>query len=83
MISVPQAVDRFGNADVLQGCGEARRLDTADTTAEAALREAALALVDDPGVARRLKEAQAETTAEGSTPQAADLVEAEPDRTRG
>ena len=41
------------------------------------LREAALALVDDPEVARCLKEIQAETAREGGTQRAADLIEAE------
>ena len=76
MIAVPQAVDQFGNADMLVGLGVARRLDTQDATAEA-LRAAALALVDDPEAARRLKGIRAETAAEGGTRRAADLIEAE------
>ncbi|RRR86268.1 macrolide-inactivating glycosyltransferase [Streptomyces sp. RP5T] len=76
MIAVPQAVDQFGNADMLQGLGVARRIDTEEATAKA-LREAALALVDDPEVARRLKEVQAEMAQEGGTHRAADLIEAE------
>ncbi|GLW50757.1 macrolide-inactivating glycosyltransferase [Streptomyces sp. NBRC 14336] len=76
MIAVPQAVDQFGNADMLQALGVARRLDTADATAEA-LRETALALVDDPEVARRLKEIRAQMAEEGGTRRAADLIEAE------
>ncbi|TCR22764.1 MGT family glycosyltransferase [Streptomyces sp. BK205] len=75
MIAVPQAVDQFGNADMLGALGVARRIDTEDATAEA-LRAAALALVDDPGVARRLKEVQAEMAQEGGTRRAADLIEA-------
>ncbi|SBT90903.1 glycosyltransferase, MGT family [Streptomyces sp. DI166] len=75
MIAVPQAVDQFGNADMLQALGVARRLDTEEATAEA-LRETALALVDDPEVARRLKEIQAEMAGEGGTRRAADLIEA-------
>ncbi len=75
MIAVPQAVDQFGNADMLGALGVARRIDTEDATAEA-LREAALALVDDPEVARRLKEVQAEMAQEGGTRRAADLIEA-------
>ncbi|MDL2081870.1 macrolide-inactivating glycosyltransferase [Streptomyces sp. GXMU-J15] len=75
MIAVPQAVDQFGNADMLQALGVARRLDTEEATAEA-LRETALALVDDPEVARRLKEIQAEMAEEGGTRRAADLIEA-------
>lgn len=75
MIAVPQAVDQFGNADMLSALGVARRIDTEDATAEA-LREAALALVDDPEVARKLKEVQAEMAQEGGTRRAADLIEA-------
>ncbi|MGW0818451.1 glycosyltransferase [Streptomyces viridiviolaceus] len=76
MIAVPQAVDQFGNADMLQGLGVARHLPTEEATAEA-LRTAALALVDDPEVARRLKDLQAEMAQEGGTRRAADLIEAE------
>ncbi|WP_251095400.1 macrolide-inactivating glycosyltransferase [Streptomyces sp. Caat 7-52] len=76
MIAVPQAADQFGNADVLQALGVARHLPAEEATADR-LREAALALVDDPGVARRLGEIQAETAREGGTRRAADLIEAE------
>lgn len=76
MIAVPQAVDQFGNADVLQSLGVARHLPTEEATAEA-LRAAALTLMDDPEVARRLKGIQAEMAEEGGTRRAADLIEAE------
>jgi MGT family glycosyltransferase len=76
MIAVPQAADQFGNADMLQSLGVARRIDTAEATPEA-LRAAALALVDDPDVARRLKKLRAGTLQEGGTRRAADLIEAE------
>ncbi|MGI5379039.1 glycosyltransferase [Streptomyces sp. CA-251387] len=76
MIAVPQAVDQFGNADMLQALGVARHLPTEEATAEA-LRTAALALVDDPEVARRLKDIQGEMAEEGGTRRAADLIEAE------
>ncbi len=76
MIAVPQAVDQFGNADMLQALGVARHLPTEEATAEA-LRETALALVGDPEVARRLKELQAQMAEEGGTRRAADLIEAE------
>ncbi len=82
MIAVPQAADQFGNADMLQGLGVARVLSTREATAEA-LREAALALVGDPEVARRLKEIQAEMAEEGGTRRAADLIEAELPARRG
>jgi MGT family glycosyltransferase len=76
MIAVPQAVDQFGNADVLQALGVARRLATEEATADR-LRETALTVVADPEVARRLKEIQAEMAEEGGTRRAADLIEAE------
>ncbi|MGW6903476.1 macrolide-inactivating glycosyltransferase [Streptomyces sp. NPDC054940] len=76
MIAVPQAVDQFGNADMLQALGVARRIDTEDATAQA-LRETALALVGDSEVARILKGIQAEMAEEGGTRRAADLIEAE------
>jgi len=76
MIAVPQAVDQFGNADMLQTLGVARHVPTAEATAET-LRSTALALVDDPEVARRLKEIQADMAKEGGTRRAADLIEAE------
>ncbi|RPF37118.1 MGT family glycosyltransferase [Streptomyces sp. TLI_185] len=76
MIAVPQAVDQFGNADMLQALGVARQVPTAEATADT-LRRTALALVDDPEVARRLKEIQADMAKEGGTRRAADLIEAE------
>ncbi|WP_353945391.1 macrolide-inactivating glycosyltransferase [Streptomyces sp. HUAS MG91] len=76
MVCVPQAVDQFGNADVLQALGVARHVPKEEATADT-LREAVLALVDDPGVARRLADVQREMAEEGGTPRAADLIEAE------
>ncbi|QES44489.1 glycosyl transferase [Streptomyces venezuelae] len=76
MVAVPQAVDQFGNADMLQALGVARHLPMEEATAET-LREAVLALVDDPEVARRLGEIRGMMAAEGGTKQAADLIEAE------
>ncbi len=76
MIAVPQAVDQFGNADMLQSLGVARQLPTEEATAEA-LREHALALVGDPEVARRLAQIREEMAEEGGTRRAADLIEAE------
>ncbi|MFE7855851.1 macrolide family glycosyltransferase [Streptomyces sp. NPDC057403] len=81
MIAVPQAVDQFGNADMLQALGVACRLDTEEATAEV-LRATALALVDDPEVARRLGEIRAAMAQEGGTGRAADLIEAELARAR-
>ncbi|QOV43651.1 macrolide-inactivating glycosyltransferase [Streptomyces chromofuscus] len=76
MIAVPQAADQFGNADMLQGLGVARHVPAEEATA-GTLREAALALVDDPEVGRRLAELRAEMAKEGGTRRAADLIEAE------
>ncbi|MEV4448444.1 macrolide-inactivating glycosyltransferase [Streptomyces mirabilis] len=76
MVAVPQAVDQFGNADILQALGVARHLPMTEATAET-LREAVLALVEDPEVARRLREIQERSAGEGGTGRAADLIEAE------
>lgn len=75
MVAVPQAADQFGNADMLQTLGVARHLPAAEASA-AALREAVLAVADDPAVARRLKEIQEGMAGEGGAGKAADLVEA-------
>ncbi|MEX0172252.1 macrolide-inactivating glycosyltransferase [Streptomyces sp. LMG1-1-1.1] len=83
MVAVPQAVDQFGNAAMLESLGVARHLPMEEVTPER-LREAVLALADDPEVARRAREIQDAMAREGGTRRAADLVEAElaglPDR---
>lgn len=79
MVAVPQAVDQFGNADMLQALGVARHLPREDVTPER-LREAVLALVGDPEVARRAARIQQDMAREGGTRRAADLIEAELDR---
>ncbi|MFD6418697.1 macrolide-inactivating glycosyltransferase [Streptomyces sp. NPDC060194] len=76
MVAVPQAVDQFGNADMLQALGVARHLPMDEATPEA-LREAVLTLAGDPEVAARLAAIQAQMAAEGGAPRAADLIEAE------
>ncbi|MEV7190288.1 macrolide-inactivating glycosyltransferase [Streptomyces sp. NPDC093510] len=76
MVAVPQAVDQFGNADMLQGLGVARHVPMEEATAET-LREAVLALVGDPEVARRLGGIRDAMAAEGGTRRAADLIEEE------
>ncbi|MEU5807676.1 macrolide-inactivating glycosyltransferase [Streptomyces sp. NPDC047718] len=75
MVAVPQAVDQFGNADMLQALGVARHLPMEEANART-LREAVEALVADPEVARRAAEIRAEMAREGGTQRAADLVEA-------
>jgi MGT family glycosyltransferase len=76
MVAVPQAVDQFGNADMLQSLGVARHLPMDEVTPER-LRKDVLALLDDPEVARRAREIQESMAREGGTRRAADLVEAE------
>ncbi|PVC79539.1 macrolide-inactivating glycosyltransferase [Streptomyces sp. CS131] len=76
MVAVPQAVDQFGNADMLQSLGVARHLPMEEADA-ASLREAVLALVDDPEVAARCVRLSEQMAREGGTPRAADLIEAE------
>ncbi|GHE69276.1 macrolide-inactivating glycosyltransferase [Streptomyces vinaceus] len=76
MVAVPQAVDQFGNADMLQGLGVARHLPMEQADART-LREAVLALVGDPQVAARAEAIRAQMATEGGTRQAADLIEAE------
>jgi UDP:flavonoid glycosyltransferase YjiC (YdhE family) len=74
MIAVPQAAEQFMNADRLVELGVARRVDTADATAET-LRAALHGLLTDPEVRRRSARLRAETRAEGGTRRAADLIE--------
>ncbi|MEG9551232.1 macrolide-inactivating glycosyltransferase [Streptomyces sp. WY228] len=76
MVAVPQAVDQFGNADMLQSLGVARHLPMEEADA-ASLRAAVLALVDDPEVGARCERLSEQTAREGGTPRAADLIEAE------
>ncbi|MET9853215.1 macrolide-inactivating glycosyltransferase [Streptomyces sp. NPDC006450] len=76
MVAVPQAVDQFGNADMLAALGVARHVPMAGADA-ATLREAVLALVADPEVAARADRIRREMATEGGTRQAADLIEAE------
>ncbi|MEU9331629.1 macrolide-inactivating glycosyltransferase [Streptomyces sp. NPDC048290] len=81
MIAVPQAVDQFGNAEMLQALGVAKVLATQEATAET-LRATADALLNDPQVTTRLKEIQSAMADEGGTRQAADLIEASLPTTR-
>ncbi|WP_063820979.1 macrolide family glycosyltransferase [Parafrankia elaeagni] len=74
MIAVPQAADQFMNADRLVELGVARRVDTAQATADV-LRAALRELVGDAEVARRSALLRAEAQAEGGTRRAADLLE--------
>ena len=74
MIAVPQSAEQPMNADRLVELGVARRVDTADATAEV-LRTALLDLTADDGVARRAAQLRDQARAEGGTARAADLIE--------
>ncbi|MFP8882811.1 macrolide family glycosyltransferase [Streptomyces mangrovi] len=74
MIAVPQATDQFMNADRLVELGVARRIDTAEATAEV-LRAALEELVTDPEVARRSALLSAAARAGGGTRRAVGLIE--------
>ncbi|WST25299.1 macrolide-inactivating glycosyltransferase [Streptomyces xanthophaeus] len=76
MVAVPQAVDQFGNADMLVSLGVARHVPMEQADA-GTLRDAVLALVADPEVAARGRALRAQMAAEGGTRRAADLIEAE------
>ncbi|KOG54234.1 glycosyl transferase [Streptomyces griseoflavus] len=75
MVCVPQAVDQFMNADILQGLGVARYIPKAEATADV-LREAVLSLVNDSQVAAVSERIRREVAAEGGAKRAADLIEA-------
>ena len=74
MIAVPQAAEQFINADRLVELGVARRIDTADATAEN-LRAALNDLIIDAQVTRRTAQLRTAARAEGGTTRAADLIE--------
>ncbi|MFI1235305.1 macrolide family glycosyltransferase [Nocardia salmonicida] len=74
MIAVPQGAEQFMNADRLVELGVARRIDTAEVTAQN-LRSALNDLIGDPEVARRSAQLRTRAQAEGGTIRAADLIE--------
>ncbi|MEU0300808.1 macrolide family glycosyltransferase [Streptomyces sp. NPDC006175] len=74
MIAVPQGAEQFMNADRLVELGVARRVDTADATAEV-LRAALDDLVGDPERVDRSRELRAAARAEGGTSRAVGLIE--------
>ncbi|MFE2170262.1 macrolide-inactivating glycosyltransferase [Streptomyces sp. NPDC059447] len=76
MVAVPQAVDQFGNADMLAALGVARHVPMERADA-ATLREAVLGLLAEPEVAVRAEAVRTAMAAEGGTRRAADLIEAE------
>ncbi|MEU3873918.1 MULTISPECIES: macrolide family glycosyltransferase [Streptomyces] len=74
MLVAPQNMEQSMNADRLVDLGVARRIDTAEATAED-LRTALLDLTADAQVARRSARLRAEVRAEGGAARAADLIE--------
>jgi MGT family glycosyltransferase len=76
MIAVPQAVDQFGNAAMLQELGVGVHLPAEEATPET-LREALLTLTGSPDVAERLAAIRDELRAAGGAAAAADIVEAQ------
>lgn len=76
MVAVPQTLDQFANADMLQALGVARHVPMAKATAEA-LREAVLGMTCNPEVAARSAAIRQQIAAEGGTRRAADLIERE------
>ncbi|WP_255695411.1 macrolide family glycosyltransferase [Actinomycetospora soli] len=74
MIAIPQAVDQFGNAEMLAEAGVGVVVER-DAVTAAALREAAVAL-DTDAVRARCAGAAADLEAAGGARRAADLVEA-------
>ncbi|MCB5911699.1 macrolide family glycosyltransferase [Streptomyces pinistramenti] len=74
MLAVPQGAEQFINADRLVALGVARRIDTADATADA-LRAGLRELLADPDAADRSARLRADARAEGGTRRAADLIE--------
>ncbi|MCW0213358.1 MAG: glycosyl transferase [Pseudonocardia sp.] len=76
MIAVPQAVDQFGNAAMLQEIGVGVHLPAEEATADR-LREALLQLTGSAQVAARLKAISEELRSAGGAAAAADVVEAQ------
>lgn len=76
MIAVPQAVDQFGNAAMLEQLGVGVSIPAESATPEA-MREALLALVGSIDVWDRLAVLRDELHAAGGAGSAADIVEAE------
>ncbi|MGH3938994.1 MAG: macrolide family glycosyltransferase [Pseudonocardiaceae bacterium] len=74
IVAVPQAWDQYVNAERIAELGVGRHLPSEQATA-ATLREAVLAVAEDPDVASRLRWIQEEMRRAGGTTAAADLIE--------
>ncbi|MGW7532243.1 macrolide family glycosyltransferase [Amycolatopsis sp. NPDC054798] len=73
-VSIPQAVDQFGNAAQLEALGVGKHLPADQVTAKS-LREAVVEVSSSPDVAARLAELRAEIRANGGITAATDAVE--------
>ncbi|MEV6982433.1 macrolide family glycosyltransferase [Sphaerisporangium sp. NPDC051017] len=73
-VAIPQAVDQFGNAAILEELGVGRYLPAGEVTA-ATLRAAVEAVTESAEVATRLAEIRATVRAHGGVGRAADAVE--------
>ncbi|MGH3775841.1 MAG: macrolide family glycosyltransferase [Pseudonocardiaceae bacterium] len=74
MVAVPQAVDQFSNASMLEELGVAVQLPMQQATPEA-LRDAVLRLAGSPEVAARATALRDELRAAGGAARAADIIE--------
>ena len=74
MVAVPQAVDQFGNADMITSIGVGEHLPSSEVTPET-LRSAVLRVASSETVAQRCAEQRAVARAAGGAPAAADVVE--------
>ena len=74
MIAVPQAVDQFGNAALLESLGVGKYLPQEEASPET-LRAALLELTGSPEVAARCVELRDEVRSEGGAAGAAELIE--------
>jgi MGT family glycosyltransferase len=63
-IAIPQAVDQFRNAAMLEALGVGRQLSAADQLSPAALRGAVESVAGAPGLAGRLAEVRHRSSAE-------------------
>lgn len=73
-VAIPQAVDQFGNADILEALGVGKQLTAADVTASS-LRAKVDEVAGSAEIRARLAEVSAEVRADGGVKRAADAVE--------
>jgi MGT family glycosyltransferase len=73
-VSIPQAVDQFANAAMLEAIGVGKHLPADQVTVET-LREAVLRVAESPSVRSNLDQFRAEVRANGGVERAANAVE--------